>query len=183
MRFYTHRHKYYCGIDLYTSVMFVCITDAAGTILVHKNLRANPESFVRIIEPYQEDLAVAVECMFVWYWIADLCAQLGVTFVLGHAFYMKAIHGGKVKNDRIDSEKIAQLLRSGTLPEAYAYPGGMRSTRATCFAGACIWYTGMRSCRRTSRTPATSTTCLRSRSGSIAPETERGSLIDSMIRW
>ncbi len=129
MRFYTHRHKYYCGIDLHTTVMYVCITDAAGTVLVHKNLRTNPDSFVRVIEPYREDLAVAVECVFVWYWIADLCARLGVTFVLGHALYMKAIHGGKVKNDRIDSEKIAALLRSGMLPEAYAYPKEMRSTR------------------------------------------------------
>ena len=34
-----------------------------------------------------------------------------------------------MKNDRIDSEKIAQLLRSGMLPEAYAYPEEMRSTR------------------------------------------------------
>ena len=129
MRFYTHRHKYYCGIDLHTSVMYVCITDAAGSILVHKNLRTNPQSFARVIEPYREDLAVAVECVFVWYWIADLCARMGITFVLGHALYMKAIHGGKVKNDRIDSEKIAALLRSGMLPQAYAYPEQMRSTR------------------------------------------------------
>jgi len=129
MRFYTHHHKYYCGIDLHTSVMFVCITDRTGTILVHKNLKTTPEAFSRIIEPYREDLAVAVECVFVWYWLADLCEQLGVTFVLGHALYMKAIHGGKVKNDRIDSEKIAQLLRSGMLPQAYAYPQAMRSTR------------------------------------------------------
>jgi len=34
-----------------------------------------------------------------------------------------------VKNDRIDSEKIAALLGSGMLPEAYAYPSEMRSTR------------------------------------------------------
>ena len=34
-----------------------------------------------------------------------------------------------MKNDRIDSEKIAQLLRSGMLPQAYAYPNEMRSTR------------------------------------------------------
>jgi ADP-ribose pyrophosphatase YjhB (NUDIX family) len=39
------------------------------------------------------------------------------------------VTGGKVKNDRIDSEKIAQLLRSGMLPQAYAYPAQMRSTR------------------------------------------------------
>jgi transposase len=42
---------------------------------------------------------------------------------------MKAIHGGKAKNDRIDSLKIATLLRGGLLPQAYVYPAEMRSTR------------------------------------------------------
>jgi transposase len=42
---------------------------------------------------------------------------------------MKAIHGGKSKNDKIDSKKIAALLRGGTLPVAYVYPATMRSTR------------------------------------------------------
>jgi hypothetical protein len=40
--------------------------------------------------------------MFSWYWIEDLCSQIGVKFVLGHVLNMKAIHGGKVKNDKID---------------------------------------------------------------------------------
>jgi len=115
--------------NAFASVMYVCITDGSGKILVHKNLRANPDSLVDVIGPYCEDLVVAVEYVFVWYWIADLCEQLDVKFVLGHALHMKAIHGGKVKNDRIDSEKIAHLLRSGMLPEAYAYPEEKRSTR------------------------------------------------------
>jgi transposase len=42
---------------------------------------------------------------------------------------MKAIHGGKSKNDRIDAEKIATLLRGGNLPQAYVYPKGLRETR------------------------------------------------------
>jgi transposase len=42
---------------------------------------------------------------------------------------MKAIHGGKSKNDQIDAAKIARLLRGGTLPQAYVYPAGMRATR------------------------------------------------------
>jgi transposase len=49
--------------------------------------------------------------------------------VLGHALYLRAIHGGKAKNDRIDSAKIARLLRGGAFPIAYAYPKGMRETR------------------------------------------------------
>src|SRR5207244_5013515 len=71
----------------------------------------------------------AVECIFTWYWLADLCAREDIPFVLGHALYMKAIHGGKAKNDRIDAQKIAVLLRGGMLPQAYVYPAAMRATR------------------------------------------------------
>jgi len=39
------------------------------------------------------------------------------------------LHGGKAKNDTIDSQKIAALLRGGLLPQAYVYPAAMRSTR------------------------------------------------------
>jgi transposase len=67
--------------------------------------------------------------LFTWAWLADLCAQEGIPFVLGHALYMKAIHGGKAKNDKIDSQKIAALLRGGMLPQASVYPAAMRATR------------------------------------------------------
>jgi transposase len=42
---------------------------------------------------------------------------------------MKAIHGGKAKNDKIDSHKIAALARGGTFPLAFVYPRDMRATR------------------------------------------------------
>jgi transposase len=42
---------------------------------------------------------------------------------------MKAIHGGKAKNDKIDSRKISGLIRGGMFPQAYVYPKKMRSTR------------------------------------------------------
>jgi hypothetical protein len=107
--------------------MHVCLVDAAGNTLVHKNIEARPERFLNLIGPYREGLAVTAECMFAWYWLADLCQQEQITFVLGHALYMKAIHGGKVKNDKIDSQKIALLLRCGMLAQAYAYPRAMRA--------------------------------------------------------
>jgi len=60
--------------------------------------------------------------------LADLWAREGIPFVLGHALYMKAIHGGKAKHDTIDAQKIAVLLRGGMLPQAYVYPAAMRAT-------------------------------------------------------
>ncbi len=35
---------------------------------------------------------------------------------------MKAIHGGKAKNDKIDSHKIASLAKGGTFPMAFVSP-------------------------------------------------------------
>jgi hypothetical protein len=109
--------------------MHVCIVDHEGQTKVHKNIDAHPDRFLPLIRPYRQGLVVAAECMFAWYWLADLCAQEEIPFVLGHALYMKAIHGGKAKNDKIDSRKIALLLKGGMLPIAYAYPKAMRATR------------------------------------------------------
>jgi hypothetical protein len=53
--------------------MYVCIIDQAGTIQVHRNLKAGPEEFLRLIEPYRVDIVVAVEGLFTSYWLADLC--------------------------------------------------------------------------------------------------------------
>lgn len=92
-------------------------------------MKAAPGPLLKAIAPYREDVVVCIECLFTWYGLADLCAQEGIPFVLGHALYMKAIHGGKAKNDRIDAHKIALLLRGGMLPQAYVYPAGMRATR------------------------------------------------------
>jgi transposase len=129
MRFYTEQHKFYCGIDLHARSMYLCILNQEGEILLHRNMPAGPEPFLKAIAPYREDLVVCVECLFTWYWLADLCAREGLPFVLGHALYMKAIYGGKAKNDKIDAQKIAVLLRGGMLPQAYVYPADMRATR------------------------------------------------------
>jgi transposase len=109
--------------------MYVCILSQDGEILLHRNMNTSPETLLKAIAPYREDLVVAVECVFTWYWLADLCAQEQIPFVLGHALYMKAIHGGKAKHDKIDAQKIAVLLRGGMLPQAYVYPAEMRATR------------------------------------------------------
>ena len=129
MRFYTKQHPFYCGIDLHARTMYVCILDQAGETLVHRNMTATPEALLKAIAPYREQVVVAAECMFTWYWLADLCADHGIPFVLGHALSLKAIHGGQAKNDKIDAHKIAVLLRGGMLPQAYVYPAEMRATR------------------------------------------------------
>ena len=131
MKYYTSTTQFNCGIDLHAHQMYVCLMDRQGKKLVHTNVLDNDFAFfLKLIQPYRHDLTVCCECMFGWYWLADACQAAGLTFVLAHALYLKAIHGGKNKNDRIDSEKLAHLLRSNLIPPAYVYPAEKRPLRA-----------------------------------------------------
>ena len=129
LRFYNQQHRFYCGVDLHARTLSLHVLDAEGKTLLARTIPAGPDAFLDAVAPYRDGLVVACECMFAWYWLADLCQEHAIPFVLGHALYMKAIHGGKAKNDPIDAHKIAVLLRGGMLPQAYVYPRGMRETR------------------------------------------------------
>ena len=130
MKYYSSTTEFNCGIDLHARQMYVCLMDRQGKKLLHTNIRNNDfEFFLKLVAPYRHGLTVAAECMFGWYWLADACQAAGLHFVLAHALYLNAIHGGKNKNDRIDSEKIAHLLRTNLIPPAYVYPAAMRPLR------------------------------------------------------
>ena len=129
MRFYQGKHSFYCGVDMHARSMYICLLDKEGDVVIHRNLPNDPAGFLGLMTPYRAGLVVAMESTFNWYWLADFCQDEGLAFVLGHALYMKAIHGGKAKNDRIDAEKIARLLQGGLLPMSYVYPREMRAVR------------------------------------------------------
>jgi hypothetical protein len=99
--------------------MSVCIVHQEGDSLLHRTMPAAPDPFLTAVAPSRDGLVGAVAGLFPWDWLADLCAPEGIACVLGPALSMTALHGGKAKNDPIDSHKIAALLRGGMLPPAY----------------------------------------------------------------
>jgi transposase len=129
MRLYNQPHRFYAGIDLHARSMFTHVLDAKGQTVFEHDLPARPDAFLEAIAPFRHGLLVGCECMFAWYWLADLCEDQQIPFVLGHALYLKLIHGGKAKNDRIDAAKLANILRGGLFPMAYVYPRAKRQTR------------------------------------------------------
>ena len=129
MRAYNQAHAYYCGIDLHARSLYLHVLDDKGTTRLEQDVPASPAAVLDALAPYRDGLVVGCECMFAWYWLADLCEQQRIPFVLGHALAMKLIHGGKAKNDRLDARKIAGLLKGGLFPMAYTYPKAKRDTR------------------------------------------------------
>ena len=91
MRFYNQQHKHYCGIDLHARKTCPPLEDVRlylkqqGKVLVHQNIKTDPELFFEIIFPYIDDVAVGVECVFCaepssgsthWQKATDLCFNI-----------------------------------------------------------------------------------------------------------
>ncbi len=129
MRYAQVETEYYCGIDLHSRSMYITVMNKEGKIEFQRDLPNNFGIFETYVKPFLPDMAVGVESSCYYYWLSDACHEAGIPFYLGHAYYMKAINGGKVKNDRVDSRKIADLLRANLFPLAYPYPREMRSAR------------------------------------------------------
>ena len=124
MRTYNTQHAYYCGVDLHARSLFVNVLDDKGATRLEQDLPASPAAFLDAVKPYRDGLVVGCECMFAWYWLADLCERERIPFVLGHALAMKAIHGGKAKNDRLDAAEDRRPAQGRVLPDGLRLPQG-----------------------------------------------------------
>ena len=90
MRFYQQQHGFYCGIDLHARTMHVCVVDADGRTREHVNLPCDAGRFLKLIEPFRGQLVVSCECLFAWYWLADLCQAEGIPFSNGRSRSMNS---------------------------------------------------------------------------------------------
>ena len=114
--------QYYCGVDMHARSSYICVVNRVGDIELCRNIPKDFKIFKEFKRSFVPDLAVGCESTYNYYWLLDGCREAGMRFCLGHASYMKAISGHKKKNDPLDAETIANLMRTNYFPEAYPYP-------------------------------------------------------------
>jgi transposase len=119
----------YSGVDLHRRVVVICTVDESGNIRARKSMKTQPELITTYFRQWPDEHRAAVECTTGWYWFCDLLRSLGISVVLAHAKYLKAISYAKVKTDAVDALTLAQLLRMGYIPEAHQLPPEYRAMR------------------------------------------------------
>jgi len=77
-----------------TRTLYSRVLNQAGDKLLNEEVPSEPAARLEALALFRSDPVVAAECTFAWYWLADPCASEKIAFVLGHAPYVKAIHGG-----------------------------------------------------------------------------------------
>ena len=60
MRFYLERHKFYCGIDLHARRCFCACSMSKCQIVLHRNIKTDPDSLRRVLQPFREGLVIGV---------------------------------------------------------------------------------------------------------------------------
>jgi len=109
----------YVGLDFHKYFSFVTVMDGQGGILKRAKLHNHPDTLLCFFGQFSEEVIVAVEATWNWYWLQELFEDHGIPMKLVHPQRAKAIASARIKTDKIDSEILAHLLRTDLLPEAY----------------------------------------------------------------
>jgi transposase len=118
------------GIDLHLHRSVIARIDEHGDELGWVRIDNDPRVLVAECRKAGREVPVAIEATYGWYWAVDALLAAGFEVHLAHPLGMKALRKRKrVKTDPADGYELANLLRLGSLPEAYISPPDLRELR------------------------------------------------------
>jgi len=110
---------YFTGIDLHKRTSFVTTIDEQGKIVQKANLPSSATEILAFLEKLGGASQIVIESCSSWYWLYDALTEAGYCPVISHPLKTKAIASAKIKNDKVDSHMLAQLLRAGLIPTVH----------------------------------------------------------------
>lgn len=118
------------GVDLHLHRSVIAIVDEHGVECGWQRIDNDPKALVRECRKAGRGAPVAIEATYGWYWAVDALLAAKFDVHLAHPYGMRAMRKTKrVKTDQRDAYELANLLRLGSLPEAYIAPPELRELR------------------------------------------------------
>jgi transposase len=110
---------HYVGLDIHKKTISFCIRQADGTILQEGTLVASCQALDEWVSRIPQPWIAGMEATMFTGWVYDHLLKHGPQVKVAHPAMLKAISAGKKKNDRVDAQKISDLLRCNYFPECY----------------------------------------------------------------
>ncbi len=120
---------YYIGLDIHKKSIAFCIKKQDGEIVRQGTIAADRRSLGEWADSIDRPWKGAMEATIFTGWIYDFLKPRAAELKVAHPKMLKAISASKKKNDRVDAEKIADLLRCDFLPESYMASEKIRELR------------------------------------------------------
>jgi transposase len=125
----------YVGVDAHKAHSQVTVMDETGRVMERRRAESTREGMLEAIGrhraegPSSEPVKAVLEAGYGWGPIYDWIGEVADEVVLAHPLKVRAIAEARIKNDRLDSEMLAHLLRADLIPEAYAPSKEVRAVK------------------------------------------------------
>jgi transposase len=119
----------YVGLDVHKLTTVATILDAQGKRVDQTRLSSADSELISYLKRFPSPQNVVLEACNVWPHIYDAALSTGAHVTLAHPYKVRVISEASLKSDRVDSEALAQLLRLGSVPMAYAPDPAIRDLR------------------------------------------------------
>ena len=108
------------GVDLHQRFCYMTVMEARGKIVQSGPVTNEKLALRKYFRQFRgKQVQVAVEACGFWPAFREVVEPEVTRLVLVHPQRVKAIASAKLKNDRVDSETLAHLLRCDLLPESW----------------------------------------------------------------
>lgn len=119
----------YIGVDVHKKNLSICVLDEESKILRQCKIANELPTVCSFFKEYQEDTKVALEASHNWGALYDLFSEMGLDVSVCDAREARLIGYNKVKTDKNDAFRLAQLLAKDFLPTCYVPTGTERELR------------------------------------------------------
>jgi len=110
---------HYIGVDYHKRYSYMVVKNEDGEVKGRGSVSNNKEEVRQFLQPYRSGTAV-IEATRNWGLIYDWLEEILDDVALAHPLKVKAIAEARIKTDKISADILADLLRAGLLPRAYA---------------------------------------------------------------
>ena len=107
----------YAALDLGQKTVQAALKDKNGKLIKEAKLEKNAQNILEFLD--DTNATVVIESGYNHQYLHDLLEEQNYSVKVAHPFMVKAIAYAKVKTDKVDARVLADLLRSGMIPECY----------------------------------------------------------------
>lgn len=118
---------HFVGLDIHKRSVVFCEKTLTGQTVAHGTIGARKQELIAFAQSRGQPWVGAIEATLFSGWVYDVLAPYAVELHVGHPARLKAL--SKNKNDRIDAEMLANLLRADLFPSCHMSSPQVRELR------------------------------------------------------
>jgi transposase len=119
---------YYVGMDVHRASIMIVVLNGAGKVVMQSVIETGAERVRGFLKQLRGKVHVTFEEGTQANWLHDVVRSLVTEVVVCDPRHNKLLQSGN-KNDRVDAQKLAELLRNGSLRAVYHGDNGVRTLK------------------------------------------------------